>query len=60
MGWLAEQLTDLPDLLAGAELDAGEVGSDDARDLAAAAPEIVRAVERCCGGCGPVSWAGPD
>jgi hypothetical protein len=45
MGWLADQLTNLPDLLAGAELDAGEVGSEDARDLAAAAPEIVRTVE---------------
>ncbi len=45
MGWLAQQLTHLPDLLAGAELDAGEVGVDDAPDMAAAAPEIVRAVE---------------
>jgi hypothetical protein len=45
MGWLADQLTNLPGLLAGAEIDAGQVGTDDARDLAAAAPEIVRMVE---------------
>jgi hypothetical protein len=45
MGWLGDQLTRLPALLAGAEIDSGEVGPDDARDMAAAAPEIVRTVE---------------
>ncbi len=44
MGWLSDQLTRLPDLLAGAEIDAGEIGPADARDLAATAPEIVAAV----------------
>jgi len=44
-GWLAEQLAHLPDLLAGADIDAAEVGVDDARDLAAAAPEIARTVD---------------
>jgi hypothetical protein len=45
MGWLADQLAHLPDLLAGADMAAGEMGPDDARDMAAAAPEIVRTVE---------------
>jgi hypothetical protein len=45
MGWLAEQLAHLPELLAGADLDTGAVGVDDARDMAAAAPDIVRTVE---------------
>jgi hypothetical protein len=45
MGWLADQLTHLPALLAGADLSADQVGIDDARDMASAAPEIVRTVE---------------
>ena len=44
MGWLSDQLTRLPDLLSGAEIDADEIGPADARDLAAAAPEIIAAV----------------
>jgi hypothetical protein len=44
IGWVTEQLGDLDKLLAGAEIDAAEVGPDDARQLAAAAPEIARAV----------------
>ena len=44
IGWLIDRLGDLPGLLAGAELDPGRVDPDDARQLAAAAPEIGRAV----------------
>ena len=44
IGWLIDRLGDLPGLLAGAELDPGQVDPDDARQLAAAAPEIGRAV----------------
>jgi hypothetical protein len=44
VGWLTEQLASLPALLAGAELDSSEVGPDDARQLAAAAPEIAGTV----------------
>jgi hypothetical protein len=44
MGWLGDRLTHLPDLLSGAEIETGEVGPTDARDLAATAPEIVAAV----------------
>jgi hypothetical protein len=40
IGWLAAQLAHLPDLLAGANLDASVVGPDDARQLAQAAEEI--------------------
>jgi hypothetical protein len=45
IGWLADRLSNLPDLLAGADLDGAEMGADDARQLAAAAPEIAGAVE---------------
>jgi hypothetical protein len=44
IGWLIDRLGDLPGLLAGAELDPGEVDPDDARQLATAAPEIGAAV----------------
>jgi hypothetical protein len=44
IGWLTGQLADLPGLLAGAEMDPGDVGPDDARQLAAAAPGIAREV----------------
>jgi hypothetical protein len=44
IGWLAEELSDLPALLAGAELDAEVAGPDDARQLAQAAPAIAAAV----------------
>ena len=44
IGWLTGKLADLPGLLAGAELDPGDVGPDDARQLAGAAPEIARQV----------------
>jgi hypothetical protein len=46
IGWLTDRLGDLPALLAGAELDESEVGPDDARQLAAAAPNIARDVAR--------------
>jgi hypothetical protein len=46
IGWLAHQLTNLPALLGGAELDDSEVGPDDARQLAAAAPDIAETVAR--------------
>ncbi|HET6966538.1 MAG TPA: hypothetical protein VFH58_17335 [Acidimicrobiales bacterium] len=41
LGWLQQQLADLPGLLAGAELPADSAGPDDAAQLAAAAPQIV-------------------
>jgi hypothetical protein len=44
VGWVTDQLGDLAALLAGAELDDNEVGPGDAPQLAAAAPEIARAV----------------
>jgi hypothetical protein len=44
--WLADRLGRLDELVAGAGLDAREVGPRDAADLAAAAPEIVGAVEK--------------
>jgi hypothetical protein len=44
IGWLTDRLAHLPELLAGAELEGGEVGPDDARELAAAAPEIAGVV----------------
>jgi hypothetical protein len=44
VSWLTEQLANLPGLLAGAEVDSSEVGPDDARQLAAAAPEIAGTV----------------
>jgi hypothetical protein len=44
VGWLTNRLTDLPGLLAGAQLDAGEVGARDGEELAAAAPEIAAVV----------------
>jgi hypothetical protein len=44
IGWLTEQLAKLPELLTGAELGSSEVGPDDARELAAAAPEIAGTV----------------
>jgi hypothetical protein len=42
--WLTEQLANLPRLMAGAELEQSQVGPDDARQLAAAAPEIASAI----------------
>jgi hypothetical protein len=44
IGWLTGQLADLPGLLAGAGMDPADVGPDDARQLAAAAPGIAREV----------------
>jgi hypothetical protein len=44
VSWLTDQLANLPGLLAGADMDSSEVGPDDARQLAAAAPEIAGAV----------------
>ncbi|MGH9115929.1 MAG: hypothetical protein ACRDWW_08890 [Acidimicrobiales bacterium] len=44
VGWLTGRLADLPGLLAGAEIDQDEVGPDDARLLAGAAPEIAATV----------------
>ena len=44
LGWLTAQLSDLPSLLAGAEMPLDAVGPDDARHLAAAAPGITEAV----------------
>jgi hypothetical protein len=44
VGWLERRLADLPGLLAGADIDADEVGRADAQDLAAAAPEIAAVV----------------
>jgi hypothetical protein len=44
IGWLTGQLANLPALLAGAQLDETDVGPDDARQLAAAAPHIARDV----------------
>jgi hypothetical protein len=44
VGWLTQQLANLPELLAGAGMDTSEVGPDDARQLAAAAPEIAGTV----------------
>jgi hypothetical protein len=49
IGWLAKQLANLPGLLAGAELQDNEIGSDDARALAAAAPDIAGAVAALLG-----------
>jgi hypothetical protein len=46
LGWLERRLTDLPGLLAGAGFEADEAGVDDAKDLAAAAPEIAGVVAR--------------
>jgi hypothetical protein len=42
--WLADRLTKLPELVTGAEIDLSEIGPDDARQLAAAASEIVDTV----------------
>jgi hypothetical protein len=42
--WLAEQLSDLPGLLAGAELPDDVAGPDDARQMGAAAPQIATTV----------------
>jgi hypothetical protein len=44
IAWLTDQLRQLPTLVAGAGLDAAEVGPDDPRHLAAAAPEIAGVV----------------
>ena len=46
LGWLGAQLADLGALLATAGLPAGTAGPDDARDLGAAAPEIVDVTRR--------------
>jgi hypothetical protein len=40
IGWICEKLSDLPGLLAGAEMDETEVAQGDAAALARAAPEI--------------------
>ena len=44
IGWLTDRLAHLPELLAGAEVEEGDVGPDDGRALAAAAPEIAGVV----------------
>ncbi|MGH9057316.1 MAG: hypothetical protein ACRDYY_15875 [Acidimicrobiales bacterium] len=44
VGWLTERLADLPGLLAGADIDQGNAGPDDARLLAGAASEIAATV----------------
>jgi hypothetical protein len=44
LAWLEKQLSDLPGLLAGAELPAGSAGPGDAAQLASAAPQIVETV----------------
>lgn len=44
IGWLEDQLKDLPALLAGAELDPSIAGPDDATQMAAAAPQIAATV----------------
>lgn len=44
--WLAEKLSDLPDILAGAGFGPETAGPDDAADLREAAPEIVDATRR--------------
>lgn len=44
LGWLTARLGDLPNLLAGAQLDADVAGPSDAAELAAAAPEIAEVV----------------
>ncbi len=46
LGWVREQLCDLPGLLERAELPADSVHPDDARQMAAAADEIVAATRR--------------
>ncbi len=45
VGWLERQLTDLPGLLAGAEMDPAVAGPDDAAQMAAAAPQIAATVK---------------
>jgi hypothetical protein len=50
VGWLAEQLADLPGLLAGAELPADAAGPRDAKELADAAPQIAGVVGRLLAG----------
>lgn len=45
IGWLTEQLRDLPALMAGADLDPSEAGPEDAAELARSAPEIAKVVE---------------
>jgi len=44
IGWLTDRLRDLPGLMAGAGMDPELAGPADARDLAAAAPQIAGAV----------------
>jgi hypothetical protein len=44
LAWLRAQLSDLPGLLAGADLPAASVGPSDARDLASASGEIAATV----------------
>jgi hypothetical protein len=44
LGWLTARLSDLPSLLAWAEMPPDAAGPDDARQLAAAAPGITEAV----------------
>jgi hypothetical protein len=44
LGWLAARLSDLPGLLAGAEMQPDDVSPNDARQLAQAAPHIVQTV----------------
>jgi len=46
LGWLEERLRDLPGLLASAGVPAAEVHPDDARQLSAAASEIVATTRR--------------
>jgi hypothetical protein len=46
IAWLTDRLSRLGDLLAGADLEPSQVGPEDARQLADAAPEIAAVVAR--------------
>jgi hypothetical protein len=46
IGWLGAQLSDLPALLAGADVPADTVGEHDAADIRAAVPEILSVTQR--------------
>jgi len=50
VGFVGKQLSDLDTLLAGAGLDASDVGPDDAAQLRAAVPEILTVVQRLLDG----------
>lgn len=46
IGWLGRQLSDLPALLAAADVPAGTAGEHDAADIRAAVPEILSVTQR--------------